>query len=254
MNSKNIFKMEFYRNFRDKTWLIIIGVLTILSLIDSMLIISLINQTVSNSSEPGRGPSVLIALTVFFTLALVVGIWAFQIIYPFHLLSVDYSNKALSLMIASGVNRMTYYFIKLIATLLSTLLAFFTMFIIPFILILGVYSHQLSEFLSMISDTFSIGNILMLILNSLVGSLASIVILFFVVIMTRGKFWGIFVYLGITMAIGIVVVIFTSSIAVYSSNSLTAMPNTSWVGLLLSVIEGFIFGLIGLSFIRKQDL
>ena len=254
MNSKNIFKMEFYRNFRDKTWLIIIGVMTILSLIDSVLIISLINQTVSSSSEPGRGPSVLIALTVFFTLALVVGIWAFQIIYPFHLLSVDYSNKALSLMIASGVNRMTYYFIKLVATLLSTLLAFFTMFIIPFILILGVYSHQVSEFLSMISDTFSIGNILMLILNSLVGSLASIVILFFVVIMTRGKFWGIFVYLGITMAIGIVVVIFTSSIAVYSSNSLNAIPNTSWVGLLLSVIEGLIFGLIGLSFIRKQDL
>lgn len=254
MNSKNIFKMEFYRNFRDKTWLIIIGVMTILSLIDSVLIISLINQTVSNSSEPGRGPSVLIALTVFFTLALVVGIWAFQIIYPFHLLSVDYSNKALSLMIASGVNRMTYYFIKLVATLLSTLLAFFTMFIIPFILILGVYSHQLSEFLSMISDTFSIGNVLMLILNSLVGSLASIVILFFVVIMTRGKFWGIFVYLGITMAIGIFVVIFTSSIAVYSSNSLNAMPNTSWVGLLLSLIEGLIFGLIGLSFIRKQDL
>ena len=156
MNSKNIFKMEFYRNFRDKTWLIIIGVMTILSLIDSVLIISLINQTVSSSSEPGRGPSVLIALTVFFTLALVVGIWAFQIIYPFHLLSVDYSNKALSLMIASGVNRMTYYFIKLVATLLSTLLAFFTMFIIPFILILGVYSHQVSEFLSMISDTFSI--------------------------------------------------------------------------------------------------
>ena len=106
----------------------------------------------------------------------------------------------------------------------------------------------------MISDTFSIGNILMLILNSLVGSLASIVILFFVVIMTRGKFWGIFVYIGITMAIGIVVVIFTSSIAVYSSNSLNAMPNTSWVGLLISVIEGFICGLIGLSFIRKQDL
>ena len=110
MNAKNIFKMEFYRNFRDKSWLIVIGVMAILALIDSILIINLIGQTVSGYSHNSAGTAVLAALTIFFTLALGLGIWAFQIIYQFHLLSVDYSNKALGLMIASGVNRMTYYF------------------------------------------------------------------------------------------------------------------------------------------------
>ncbi|MDU8930663.1 hypothetical protein V4HA_00615 [Lactococcus cremoris] len=43
---------------------------------------------------------------------------------------------------------MTYYFIKLISTILSTLLALFTILIIHFLLILGVYARQLSEFLS----------------------------------------------------------------------------------------------------------
>ena len=178
MNAKNIFKMEFYRNFRDKNWLIVIGVMAILALIDSILIINLIGKTVSGYSQNSAGTPVLVALTIFFTLALGLGIWAFQIIYPFHLLSVDYSNKALGLMIASGVNRMTYYFIKLISTILSTLLALFTILIVPFFLILGVYVRQLSEFLSMISRSLSLSSVWMVLLNSFAGALASIVIYF----------------------------------------------------------------------------
>lgn len=50
MNAKNIFKMEFYRNFRDKSWLIVIGVMAILALIDSILIINLIGQTVLDTA------------------------------------------------------------------------------------------------------------------------------------------------------------------------------------------------------------
>jgi len=254
MNAKNIFKMEFYRNFRDKSWLIVIGVMAILALIDSILIINLIGKTVSGYSQNSAGTAVLVALTIFFTLALGLGIWAFQIIYPFHLLSVDYSNKALGLMIASGVNRVTYYFIKLISTILSTLLALFTILIVPFFLILGVYVRQLSEFLSMVSRSLSLSSVWMVLLNSFAGALASIVILFFVVIMTRGKFWGIFVYLGIAMGIGIILTILTSSINIVSADSQNMMSNTSLIGIIFSVVEIIAFGLLGLSLIRKQDL
>ena len=254
MNAKNIFKMEFYRNFRDKNWLIVIGVMAILALIDSILIINLIGKTVSGYSQNSAGTAVLVALTIFFTLALGLGIWAFQIIYPFHLLSVDYSNKALGLMIASGVNRMTYYFIKLISTILSTLLALFTILIVPFFLILGVYVRQLSEFLSMISRSLSLSSVWMVLLNSFAGALASIVVLFFVVIMTRGKFWGIFIYLGIAMGIGIILTILTSSINIVSADSQNMMSNTSLIGIIFSVVEIVAFGLLGLSLIRKQDL
>ena len=245
MNAKNIFKMEFYRNFRDKSWLIVIGVMAVLALIDSILIINLIGKTVSGYGQNSAGAAVLAALTIFVTLALGLGIWAFQIIYPFHLLSVDYSNKALGLMIASGVNRMTYYFIKLISTILSTLLALFTILIIPFFLILGVYARQLSEFLSMVSRSLSLSSVWMVLLNSFAGALASIVILFFVVIMTRGKFWGIF---------GIVVTIFTSSTNVVLTHGQNMMSNTSLIGIIFSIVEIVAFGLLGLSLIRKQDL
>jgi len=254
MNAKNIFKMEFYRNFRDKSWLIVIGVMAVLALIDSILIINLIGKTVSGYGQNSAGAAVLAALTIFVTLALGLGIWAFQIIYPFHLLSVDYSNKALGLMIASGVNRMTYYFIKLISTILSTLLALFTILIVPFFLILGVYVRQLSEFLSMVSRSLSLSSVWMVLLNSFAGALASIVVLFFVVIMTRGKFWGIFIYLGIAMGIGIILTILTSSINIVSADSQNMMSNTSLIGIIFSVVEIIAFGLLGLSLIRKQDL
>ena len=149
---------------------------------------------------------------------------------------------------------MTYYFIKLISTILSTLLALFTILIIPFFLILGVYARQLSEFLSMVSRSLSLRSVWMVLLNSFAGALASIVILFFVVIMTRGKFWGVFVYLGIAMGVGIVLTIFTSSINVVSIDSQNMMSNNSLIGIIFSVVEIVAFGLLGLSLIRKQDL
>ncbi|MCE2141360.1 ABC transporter permease, partial [Streptococcus thermophilus] len=86
------------------------------------------------------------------------------------------------------------------------------------------------------------------------GALASIVVLFFVVIMTRGKFWGVFVYLGIAMGVGIVLTIFTSSINVVSIDSQNMMSNNSLIGIIFSVVEIVAFGLLGLSLIRKQDL
>ena len=67
MNAKNIFKMEFYRNFRDKSWLIVIGVMAILALIDSILIINLIGQTVSGYSRNIEVTDVLDHLTILFT-------------------------------------------------------------------------------------------------------------------------------------------------------------------------------------------
>ena len=94
----------------------------------------------------------------------------------------------------------------------------------------------------------------MVLLNSFAGALASIVILFFVVIMTRGKFWGVFVYLGIAMGVGIVLTIFTSSINVVSIDSQNMMSNNSLIGIIFSVVEIVAFGLLGLSLIRKQDL
>ena len=145
-------------------------------------------------------------------------------------------------------------YIKLISTILSTLLALFTILIVPFFLILGVYVRQLSEFLSMVSRSLSLSSVWMVLLNSFAGALASIVILFFVVIMTRGKFWGIFVYLGIAMGIGIILTILTSSINIVSADSQNMMSNTSLIGIIFSVVEIIAFGLLGLSLIRKQDL
>ncbi|MDM5146529.1 hypothetical protein ICE98_03678 [Lactococcus lactis] len=72
--------------------------------------------------------------------------------------------------------------------------------------------------------------------------------------MTRGKFWGVFVYLGIAMGVGIVLTIFTSSINVVSIDSQNMMSNNSLIGIIFSVVEIVAFGLLGLSLIRKQDL
>lgn len=106
----------------------------------------------------------------------------------------------------------------------------------------------------MVSRSLSLSSVWMVLLNSFAGALASIVVLFFVVIMTRGKFWGIFIYLGIAMGIGIILTILTSSINIVSADSQNMMSNTSLIGIIFSVVEIIAFGLLGLSLIRKQDL
>ncbi|MFC4651834.1 ABC transporter permease [Lactococcus nasutitermitis] len=253
MNAKNIFRMEFYRNFRDKAWLIVTACLFGTTLLTAILGLIAIRQFKYEQFTTGVTLLDVITLTLLFFV--LVGMWAFSIIYPFHLLSVDYSNKALGLMVASGVNRVTYYFIKIITTILSTLLAWVVILFIPVVLYLGIYSKQFTEFATGFSHAFTLTTAWGALLNGLFGVFASIAILFFTVILTRGKFWGIFVYFGFTLVLGIVANSFSASMALASGSSSNDVQGiVNYIGLAFSIFKLVLFGLLGIFMIRNQDL
>lgn len=250
MTKSNIFKMELYRNFRDKAYLIVIGSLTALFAIASGIGVYLLNTQRDVST-----PSSLVFFEIPFVLALFFGFLAFSIIYPWHLLSTDYNNKVLSLVIASGVKRSNFYFIKILATILSNIIAYLVIGVIPVILLLGFFSSEFINFIQSIITSFTSSDAWLFLFNAVLSGIASIVLLYFVVIITRGKFWGVFVYLGISFAVGIITSTFSLSISAASGGMTSGiMGQQSWIGLTLSVVEIIAFGLAGYFNLIRQDL
>ena len=256
MKASNIFKMEMYKNFRDKPWLIIIASLAGFELLATILGIVLIKSTSTTTSSPG---ALFIALSVMLIVFGVIGFYVFIIAYPFHLLSIDYSNKTLGLMIASGVKRTNYYFVKILATLLSNLMALFTICIIPLVLIMGIFNAEFIQFMQMLSETFNSNEAWLFILSMILSNLLSIFVLAFAVILTRGKFWGIFVYFGFSMAVGLISTLITTSILAISVNNNSNFEGFSPFGsgvpsMIISILGMVLFMFLGLLMIKKQDL
>jgi len=132
---KDIFKMEMYKNFTDKPYLIMIGILAaawaVVVIADSVFSISIFGNSTFNN--------IVIMLAVFAGIATTI----FVFVYPFHLLRVDYRHKVLSLMIASGVARVEYYFVKVGATVLSCLIVAIVILVVP---LLNYLFFQVDDF------------------------------------------------------------------------------------------------------------
>lgn len=246
MTKSSIFKMEMYRNFRDKAYLIVIAILTGLFALAAGIGVYLFSQdqTLSTSNT-----------LMIFEATLVIGLFlctlAFAIVYPWHLLSTDYNNKVLSLVIASGVKRTDYYFVKIFATILTNLMAYLVIGFIPVVLLLGFFNKDFILAVQNIASSFTSSEAWLMLFDTIFSAIAMIVVLYFVVIITRGKFWGIFVYLGINFGISIFSNMITVSLAIFANSS--SMP-TFWVSTFFSVAEIVAFGLAGYLMIKKQDL
>ncbi|AYG01219.1 ABC transporter permease [Lactococcus allomyrinae] len=249
MTVSNIFKMEMYRNFRDRAYLIVISILTVSFAIAASLGIAMIFQ-----AKSGHETAPLIFLEGPLVFALFIAFAAFSIIYPWHLMSTDYNNKVLSLVVASGVKRSRYYFVKLLATIVTNLLAYFVIGVIPVVLLLGFFHQEFIDFVQTMIHGFTANQGWLLLLNLLVSSIATMVILYFVVILTRGKFWGVFVFLGIRLGLGVVVSSIGLSIASVSGSLTSGLLGNHWLDFAVSLIEIIIFGFAGLLMLKKQDL
>jgi ABC-type transport system involved in multi-copper enzyme maturation permease subunit len=264
MNASNIFKMEFYKNFRDRAWLIIIGCIAAVALLITIITIALIKSAEARyASVNSSGIVLLIALLTFLIIFGFIGYYAFAIIYPFRLLSSDYSAGTMGLMIASGVKRTTYYFVKIVATILTTLLAQLAIWILPVVLVFGFYGNEVMNALSEVVKNVNFGNFALLGLSAIISLIATNVALFFWVILFKGKFWTIFVYFGVSMVFGIFTQTIYTTLLTGSSYALTSSSNVfyssiisqaSGIAIFFSVVQIVLFGLLGYFRIKKQDL
>lgn len=257
MNAQNIFKMEMYKNATDKPYLFIVGILTALSAIVSVLGVVVIQDTlaVGGSRSLGWFPiTFFILVLTFFGL----GVAIFGLIYPFRLLNVDYSNKVISLMFASGVNRVQYYLVKVGATILSNMFAMLTIMIIPLLTFLSIYRQAFLEFLNLFIENVTTGELIRGGATFTLSVVSGVVVMACSVILTRGKIAGIFLYIGFNFAIQTVSTVISILMLPFSQNQGLVYASSGSIfspgQMIIPFLSIVIFGLLGIYLLRRQDL
>ena len=195
--------------------------------------------------------STLFVIEILLIVFTVVGLFIFSLLYPFHLLNVDYKNKVISLIFASGVSRWKYYFVKISATILSTLIAAFVILFIPMVTFLIVYTDLFVVAVQNIIGSFSSSDIVSFLLSTTIGFVATIVTLTTAVIITKGKTSGIFLFLGFLFAVSTVQSMFSVPLFFSMKNFTSSYFNLT---ILYSIIQIVVFVLIGLNVLKRQDL
>jgi ABC-type transport system involved in multi-copper enzyme maturation permease subunit len=265
MELKNIFKMEMFKNWSNRPYLIVIAILTAMAAAATFLGVVMIEETFSEKTSTLL--IFLIPLIVFFVL----GLAAFSILFPFHLLNTDYKNRVISLIFASGVSREKYYFVKISATILAYFIAWFVIWLIPIVTFSFFYDpfdagNPIQTVIKFFAATFQPlaflqyweANVFLTVLSVFLSILSNILILTTSVIITKGKVAGIFLYFGFLFALSTIqsmislpMLLVGAGLGTFNSDSYTSMMN--W-GIVSSIVQIAGFALLGLWVLRKQDL
>jgi hypothetical protein len=251
MELANIFKMEMYKNLHNRPYLWVIAILAAMAIAATTLGILMIEGVIDAG---GRVLFILVPLIIFGTIGLAV----FSLLYPFHLLNVDYRNRVMSLIFASGVSREKYYFVKIGATILTFLIALSAILFIPIIAFVAVYTQEFVEIVQVIFRDFAVVNVFPFLLSSFFSLLAFFFILTTSVIITKGKVAGIFLYFGFAFALSTLQSIVMLPFFFANVEQMIADGNNInhylYVGMLFSIAQIIGFALLGLYVLRKQDL
>jgi len=238
----NVFKMEVFKNWHDRVSLFTLLILMCVNTIGGLVI----SHWANRPSLTGGG-----VITILFVFS-VFGSFVFAFLYPYRMARVDYRNQVMSLKIASGVSRVQYYFVKIGATLVFSLLSMVMLAIVP-IFIVGL-THDMSFVFEIAGELFRLDFIHFMrgLLIALFWWLSVFATLMAAVIIARGKGSAIFIYFGLTAATSIVTSMFniTGNLYIFIFDWNRMM----WMTLLQLVFVTVVMGLIGILVIRKQDL
>lgn len=248
MRLRDIFKMEMYKNRNDKPYLLVIAILIAMTTISTFIGIGMIEGEIDFNK--GGFLTALILLIVFSVL----GLWIFSLLYPFRLLNVDYKNKVMGLIFASGVSREKYYFVKISATILSCFIATIAILFIPAVTFLTVYLEEFVKAMQKILIEFRLADIFPFMLMLIFSLLAYYVTLTTAVIITKGKIVGILLFFGFSFAVSTIRSMIGVPILDVSKFWSHGMDIDFYLVTLYSIVQIIIFGLIGLKVLKKQDL
>lgn len=244
MNARLIFKMELYKYLRDKYYLIATLILLGLNVIAT---IALVNYDHLNSSL--LITSIVLAILLFFSNLIFLGI-----IYPFHLLAIDYKNRVLALMVASGVNRNKLFFAKIGAVILANIVVSFVLLVVPVVTTiyqvgnLGGWDELFREM-----GMLMVPQMVPLSINAVLSYVAGLFILMTSVIIVKGKTLSILLYFGFNMLVAMV----TSFVNTLFTSDYSFTQQLSGDNVFSSVVEVvviLVFGFIALQELRHQNL
>lgn len=250
MTANLIFKMELFKYMRDKKYLIVTGILAILNICSTIYLVYLIDHAPKIYESDNRFLGIFMLFLVFSIFANL----AFMFLYPFHLMSMDYKNDVMAMLVASGVNRNRLFFSKIGATLLWSLCVTFVLVFIPGFIILfkasqttGMY-NVLEDILRTLNlNQSSIFGLSFTFVNSYINTL---IVISTATILMKGKNLTILVYFGINMAQSIFLNIlsFIPASMNFSDLGISIMNNL----LMILISVGMTF--LSLSIMKKQNL
>lgn len=253
MTEKLIFKMELFKFLRDKSFLITAGVIAV---INTILTLVLLNATgnVSDYYYDSSATATLIATLGGITVMIFLGNIIFAIIYPFHMISMDYKNNVMAMMVASGVNRKKLFFAKIGAIFVCTLLLMLAITLVPLILCLIKLSqmNELSQISEVISSIFYYTETtgIKLVLLGFINYINSLMIIATASIAMKGKNISFLCYIGLNIVNSIVFGILNMipTTFMFSNNGVYMYQ------LLMAVLSIVLFAFISLKLLEKQNL
>lgn len=239
----NVFKMELFKNWHDRTSMFMILIFMCVNTIGGLFVS---HSTGSTQFVTTGVLAIIFGFSVF-------GSVVFTFLYPYRMARLDYRNKVMSLKIASGVSRIQYYFVKVGATLLFSLLSLVALLIVPVFIV--SMTHDMAFIFEVAGELIRIDfiDILRTLLIALFMWLSVFAILMTAVIIARGKGSSIFIFFGLTTVTSIITSIIQDAFNL-NSWSLWQWDRMMWLMLLQYVITTVVMSLIGILVIRKQDL
>ncbi|MDR2278859.1 MAG: hypothetical protein LBE23_13465 [Vagococcus sp.] len=250
MTAKLIFKMELFKYMRDKRYLITTGILAIINICTTIYLVHLIDQAnyISDTESTFIG-----LFFIFFTLTMFAN-FAFMFLYPFHLMSMDYKNDVMAMLVASGVNRTRLFFSKIGATLLWSLCVTIVLVFIPgFIVLLKISQttgmfQMISQLLELMNiNSLSIFGVSFTFLNSYLNTL---ILISAATILMKGRNLTILVYFGFNIAQSMILgfLAFIPSTMDFSNTGISIFNNLTMILVSCGMI------LLSLRIMKKQNL
>ena len=169
--------------------------------------------------------------------------------YPYQMARADYKNQVMSLMIASGVSRVKYYFVKIGSVFLFSLMSVIVVGLIPIIVVIAAnggmgFSFEIFNFYFQLVDMVS------WLFFAFLNFLSMFSMLMTSVILTKGKGYTIFVYLGISL-IGMILFFVFDSLIYLGTGVVGGGRIFDFIQYVLTIS---LMLLIGVLVIKNQDL
>jgi ABC-type transport system involved in multi-copper enzyme maturation permease subunit len=252
MTGKLIFKMELFKFLRDKSFLIAAGIIGVLNIIFTLLALSAFNLT-DTYYDSGSTAAMIGTLAIIWVI-LIMGNVIFAYIYPFHMLSMDYKNNVMAMMVASGVNRRKLFFAKVGAIFICTIALTVAITLIPFILCVAKIAQEggWNDFVEGFTSVFYYTDlsVVKLIFSGIFGYINMLMLIAAACIIMKGKNLSFMLFIGFNMLNSLVTgILSTLTIAFdFSFNGVYTFQ------LLLTIISTVVFGYISLRVLEKQNL
>ena len=253
MTGKLIFKMELFKFLRDRSFLITAGVIGVLNIVVTLLSLNLTSMF-SDSYYESNATASMIGTIVIVGVIVFIGNIIFAYVYPFHMISMDYKNNVMAMMVASGVNRRKLFFAKIGAIFICTIALMLMIALIPTILFL-IKLVQLDAW-----DGFAEGfnsvfyytdlSFVKFIFSGLLGYLNMLMVIATACIIMKGKNLSFLLFMGFNIL---------SSLVTGMLQTLAYSFNFSETGsyifqIFLTALSIVVFGYISLRTLEKQNL